>query len=41
MQWSKIAIGALIAAIVGIGAVWAIKWFSPSAMVTRPKLAHR
>jgi Domain of unknown function (DUF4403) len=38
MQWSKIAIGALIAAIVGIGAVWAIKWFSPSAMDTRPKL---
>jgi uncharacterized protein DUF4403 len=39
MQWSKIAIGALIAVIVGIGAVWAIKWFSPSATGTRPKLA--
>ncbi|HEY6992695.1 MAG TPA: DUF4403 family protein [Xanthobacteraceae bacterium] len=39
MQWSKIAIGALIVAIVGIGAVWAFKWFSPSATDTRPKLA--
>jgi hypothetical protein len=39
MQWSKVAIGALIAVIVGIGAVWAIKWFWPSATVTRPKLA--
>src|SRR5262245_55759905 len=36
----KIAIGALIVVIVGLGTVWAIKWFSPSAMDARPKLVE-
>src|SRR5262245_29157567 len=40
MQWGKIAIGALIVVIVGLGAVWAIKWFSPSATDARPKLVE-
>ncbi len=40
MQWSKIAIGALIVVVVGLGAVLAIRWFSPSAMSARPKLAE-
>jgi uncharacterized protein DUF4403 len=40
MQWGKIAIGALIVVIVGVGGVWAIKWFWPSAMNARPKLTE-
>jgi hypothetical protein len=40
MQWGKIAIGALIVVIVGVGAVLAFKWFSPSATSTRPKLVE-
>ncbi|MGA7487758.1 MAG: DUF4403 family protein [Xanthobacteraceae bacterium] len=40
MQWSKIAIGALIVVVVGVGAVLAIRWFSPSTMSARPKLAE-
>lgn len=40
MQWGKIAIGALIVVIVGLGAVWAIRWFSPTAMDARPKLVE-
>src|SRR5262245_6463147 len=40
MQWGKIAIGALIVVIVGLGAVWAVKWFSPSATDARPKLVE-
>ena len=40
MHWGKIAIGALIVVIVGLGAVWAIKWFWPTAMDARPKLVE-
>jgi antitoxin component of RelBE/YafQ-DinJ toxin-antitoxin module len=40
MQWGKIAIGALIVVIVGVGAVLALKWFSPSATSTRPTLVE-
>jgi hypothetical protein len=40
MQWGKIAIGALTVVIVGLGAVWAIKWFWPTAMDARPKLVE-
>jgi hypothetical protein len=40
MQWGKIAIGALIVVIVGLGAVLAIRWFSPTAMDARPKLVE-
>jgi hypothetical protein len=40
MHWGKIAIGALIVVIVGLGAVWALKWFYPSAMDARPKLVE-
>jgi hypothetical protein len=39
MQWGKIAIGAVIVVVVGLGAVWAVKWFSPSGS-TRPKLTE-
>jgi hypothetical protein len=38
MQWGKIAVGALIVVIVALGAVWAFKWLSPTAMDARPKL---
>ena len=37
LPWSKIAIGALVVAIAGAGAVWAIKWFSPGAVSGKPK----
>src|SRR5262245_36691358 len=40
MQWGKIAVGALIVVIVGLGSVRAIKWFLPTAMDTRPKLVE-
>jgi hypothetical protein len=40
MQWSKIAIGALIVVIVALGAVWAIKWFWPTGTDARPKLVE-
>src|SRR5262245_16883339 len=40
MQWGKIAIGALILVIVGVGAILAFKWFSPTATSTRPKLVE-
>jgi hypothetical protein len=40
LPWSKIAIAALIVAIAGAATVWAIRWFSPGAVSSRPKLVE-
>src|SRR5712691_789690 len=39
-SWGKIGIGALIVVVALAGTVWAIKWFAPSAVDRRPKLAE-
>src|SRR5712691_5672336 len=38
--WGKIGIGVLIVVVALAGTVWAIKWFAPSAVDRRPKLAE-